>query len=722
MKEQSLNGIWQYRVGHGRATEREVPFSALAVGHSECERLFDAEASARTFLRFAGVTYQGNVYLNGMHVGEMLPYCEYIFDVTDKVEPKNNRLVVKLEDMSPKFGPSAGWENYGGIIREVSLLYGTEARVEDVFFHASLKNGYRDAEYRAEIKADGYGECRVTLSLDGVIVDRYTAEVGEEAPLRTVRDVRLWSPDAPTLYTLETVLLRDGREMDRDTRLVGFREFTCDDRRFLLNGKPVFLRGVCRHEMYGDYGHTVPLDCIEKDLRMIKDTGCNFVRLVHYPHSRHVVELADRLGLMVSEEPGLWWSDTSDPDISAASLEVLRRTIRRDRSSPSVVFWLCFNECEFTEQFLLDSARVCRENDPTRLVSGANCMSEADTKKYYDLCGFDFYTTHPYGATPDFAVWHARLFRGKPLMFTEWGGYYVQTTPQLLSEFIHTFYSFYRGGTGEGALAGASFWYWAEVNDFHRPGLACLDGCLKEALVDKDRNPTGAYAVFCEAWRDVEAGKQTSGYYTGYEKLYDYKGERLEGKIPLTCRERGDFEAYREHSRANVPAAFVRQRGRRVVLGPILQREEIPGMYPAPCVLSDGGELIFEGEAYTDTVTLIGCTSAAEGYPIGNAYGEAAARVTVTFADGREESFLLRNGEDFTTAFASLGSSRIDPQGKNTTRFAAFSYEKNLENFIINRLDLPLSEGKTVRRVTLTSLGRGYSLLFYGVFLGGENA
>ena len=715
MREQNLGGVWQYRVGRGEWTERTVPYSALPVGHSECRRHFDAEPSPRTFLRFEGITYRALVYVNGFLKGELLPYCAYTLEITDVVERKNNELLVLLEDLAPAFGPSAGWENYGGIIRDVYLQYGDEHLVEDVFFETKLNPDTNTAVYRVSVQTDVPAECRVTLFLEGRVVDSYTSPTWEVHP-RVVDDISLWSPDSPTLYTLQVELLHGGRVTDTVRRQVGFRSFTCDDRRFYLNGRPIFLTGVCRHEMVGDYGHTVPMDEIERDLRMIKAAGCNFVRLVHYPHDRRVVEAADRIGLLISEEPGLWWSDTSVPEIRRDSLEVLRRTVRRDRNSPSVAFWLCFNECEFTEEYLREAARICREEDPTRLVSGANCMNEEDTKKYYDLCGFDFYTTHPYGATTDYGEWHARLFLGKPLMFTEWGGYYVQHTPHLLSEFIHTFYGLYRNASEESALAGACFWYWAEVNDFHRPGLACVNGCLKEALVDKDRNPTAAYAPFVEAWRDARAGRGNAGYYTGYEKLYEYRGEELPGKRPFTCESKGDFLAYREASRANVPVAYKRQRGRRVILGPVLQREEISGLYPTPCVLFDGGELVFEGIAATDTVTLIGCVGDAGCYPIGGEYGEAAARVIVCCSDGGCKEFLLRNGEDITTAFASLGSSRIDPRAVYATRFAAFSYEKNVENFVINRRDLPLGEEKTVTSVELESLSRGYTLLFYGVY------
>ncbi|MBQ8893747.1 MAG: hypothetical protein IJ043_04985 [Clostridia bacterium] len=121
---QSLNGKWSYRIGKGTAAEIAVPFSALPVGHSECERSFDLEKTAdRILLQFEGITYYARVFLNGEYIGEMLPYCRYTFDITEKAKSAGNLLRVELEDLAPSFGPSEGWENFGGIIRDVSLVY-----------------------------------------------------------------------------------------------------------------------------------------------------------------------------------------------------------------------------------------------------------------------------------------------------------------------------------------------------------------------------------------------------------------------------------------------------------------------------------------------------------------------------------------------------------------------------------------------------------------------
>ena len=677
---QSLNGTWEYRIGKGVWQERQVPFSALAVGHSECRRTFDLEQTMpRTFLRFDGITYAAEVTLNGQKLGKMGPYCEYEFEITDCVRPVGNELLVELEDIAPAFGPSEGWQNYGGITRNVQLVYRNERYIEDVFFV-----GHASGDYTLTMQGEG----RWRISLDG-----QTVQTEQKEYAGRVEAVRCWSPDEPNLYDLKVELLDGDRVLDTYEAKVGFRDFTCDDHELYLNGKPIFLRGVCKHEMVGESGHTLTYEQIEEDLKKIKATGCNYVRLVHYPHDKRTLEITDRIGLMTSEEPGLWWSDTAVAEVAQGSIEVLQRTIMRDRNHASIVFWLCFNECRFTEQYLIDSAKACRELDSTRLVSGANCMSPQDTVTYYNKCGFDFYTMHPYYYNFDRARLSAEILCDKPLVFTEWGGMHVFDKPALLREYIRNLI----GLKKKKKLAGASFWYWMQGYDYNRSRPACEDGKLMEHLINVDGTPSSIYETFCNSW-DEDMGRDE---FFGIERFDSCD------KTPLTCQDKGDYLSLMDKIVSPVPEHLVRMRKRQLLFGPMLEEE--------PAVLSDGGELVFEGEVASDCVTLIGCVSAPKGYPIAGEYGEAAAEVVVEYEDG-EQTVPLRNGLEFTTVFTTLSSSRINPKAENATPYAEFHYDKNFENYLINRLDIPLAQTQTVKRVRIRSKNAGYDLLFYGVY------
>ena len=158
-----------------------------------------------------------------------------------------------------------------------------------------------------------------------------------------------------------------------------------------------------------------------------------------------------------------------------------------------------------------------------------------------------------------------------------------------------------------------------------------------------------------------------------------------------------------------------RMRGRKTVRGPVLAMAE-NGLSPVPYMLSDGNSLTFSGGIDRSAVTVIGAVSLPGGYPITGEYGEVGARVTVVFSDGESEEFLMRNGIEFTTAHTTLASSRISPRAEKAKRFAEFNYDKNLDNYILNSLELDLSSKKKVTEVRFESVGDKYALLIYGVF------
>lgn len=704
---QSLNGVWEYRIGKGEFSSRNVPFSCLAVGHSECKRSFDLEyTSKKVFLKFDGITYYARAILNGKFIGEMLPYSEYSFDITDVVKEKDNLLLVEIEDTEPKFGPTDGWENFGGIIRNVSLLYLNDNYIEDVVFKTKLVNDYNDAEFTVDAVANKGETFNIKLYFDDAIVCEYSQSQNENFKSVMVEDVKLWSPETPDLYRLEVELVDNGEVLDVYSCKVGFREFTCDRHRFILNGKPIFIKGVCKHEMFGDSGHCPTEEQMLYDLRTIKETGCNFVRLVHYPHNKRVLEIADEIGLMVSEEPGLWWSDTSDPEVENGSLEVLKRTILRDRNHACVVFWLCFNECRFTEQFLIKSANVCREYDTTRLVSGANCMNDEDTLIYYNKCGFDFYTMHPYSETMERAKTCAKALHDKPLIFTEWGGYYVYNNPMLLEKFIRDMYKLYLANSDDGALAGACFWEWSELNDFNRGAPACVDGNLSEGLVDKYRKPTLIYETFKNTLKTIDKVDE-------YPFWIEFEGESTVGENLI--KGRGNAETLndvlaRVHKAEN---AVRKMRRRRLKMGPRLENADNLNCFP---LILEGNQCFsFDCNVNTDTLTLFGMVSMIKGYPLEGEYGEAVAEIIVTYDDGEVLKKTFENGVDITTVFELLGSSKINPVAQNAERFATFGYNKNFERYIMNKARIAVDGSKTIKNITLNSANNGYSLLMYAI-------
>jgi beta-galactosidase len=238
----------------------------------------------------------------------------------------------------------------------------------------------------------------------------------------------LWSPELPNLYTLKIKLESSSGE-DQFSSETGIRELKINGDKFFLNGQPLVLRGVCRHDIWENQGHTLTQAQIEQDMRMIKAMGANFVRLVHYPHDRRVVEAASRIGLLVTEESGLVWVDFRklSRETIKSGLQNLERTVRRDWNSPALFAVLLANESAPTVEVTQEACRRIRSLAPRLFLSTARADSpevgsfEA-SKRIFDAGGLDFYTYHPYDFDAGIFEKTVLGFPGKPLVLTEWGG------------------------------------------------------------------------------------------------------------------------------------------------------------------------------------------------------------------------------------------------------------------------------------------------------------
>lgn len=274
----SLNGFWDYRIGEGPFSKNQVPFSKRCVGQSTCVLEFDRhEITPRAFLVFEGITYQADVTFNGSALGHMLPYCEYRFEITHLLKDKGNQLCVKLQDLGLPFGPSAGWENYGGIIRDVYIDYAPASVISNIEWHSFLNEDNCGAECYITPQVDPADNDLIftaeLLDVDGTLTAAGSSRNGETVTF-TIQSPKLWSPDAPALYTLRCMISANGEVIDCKTQRVGIKDFRIKDRRFYLNGKPLFLLGVNRHDT---------CSCIHSSLRgRYKGAVCPTERCRHY--------------------------------------------------------------------------------------------------------------------------------------------------------------------------------------------------------------------------------------------------------------------------------------------------------------------------------------------------------------------------------------------------------------------------------------------------------
>ncbi|MFL6332541.1 MAG: glycoside hydrolase family 2 protein [Pyrinomonadaceae bacterium] len=401
------------------------------------KRSFDyaKRAGTRLYVHFGAANYEAVVYLNGeklgRHEGGFTPFD---FEVTNLVRERDNFLVVKVDnkrrrDAVPTL--NTDWWNYGGLTRPVTLVETPGTFVRDYF--VQLKKGSRE-EVAGWVKLDGPGAANQTVTVEipeAKVKQSFKTDADGLAPLSFKARLDLWSPESPKLYGVRVSAGADAVE-----ERVGFRSIETRGTDILLNGRPVFLRGISIHEESPLRGGRAVNDA---DARMLltwaKELGCNFVRLAHYPHNEQMTRVADELGLLVwSEVPVYWTILWDDPGTFANARNQLGEMIARDRNRASVVLWSVANETPVSEprnRFLRGLIEHARALDPTRLLTAANerHYEGPDTQvvddplgESLDVLGCNEYVGW-YDGPPEKAdrlTWKVTL--NKPLVISEFGG------------------------------------------------------------------------------------------------------------------------------------------------------------------------------------------------------------------------------------------------------------------------------------------------------------
>lgn len=342
-------------------------------------RLFEAgalPAGRRRFLVFDAVNYRSTVWLNGSelggHEGGFTPFS---FEVSAVAREGRNVLVVRADSRHDEESlPSVDfdWHNHGGITRSVWLLEVPTTFVRH--WSVRLQGGRIVAE--AELDGPQAAAATVEVTIDALAL-RMQGQADANGRVRIEAAappaLRRWSPDTPMLYDVE---LRAGDDRQRDR--VGLREIEVRGREVLLNGKAVFLRGICLHEeaLGAQGGRRVGLREAKALLAVAKELNCNFVRLAHYPHGEPMLRAADEMGLLVWAEIPVYWEDVSYASAKTLTLArtMLSEAIRRDGNRASVVMWSVANETpEIPARlaFLKNLVAHVKQLDPSRLVTAA---------------------------------------------------------------------------------------------------------------------------------------------------------------------------------------------------------------------------------------------------------------------------------------------------------------------------------------------------------------
>ncbi|MBN8822033.1 MULTISPECIES: glycoside hydrolase family 2 TIM barrel-domain containing protein [unclassified Spirosoma] len=410
----------------------------------------------RVLLHFDASYYETSIWLNGQKVGTHEGgYTPFHFDITPYLKADNNTLAVSVNNNTWRIGtipgakdngqpndPFPGWINYGGLIRPVYLTVEPEVYVENLKTEAvpdlakntatlKIKTRVRNSTAQAvtpklafRVMQNGKAIPLTWKQTAGSIGANQTAILEAETALKSA-DVKLWSIDQPNLYEVQVIAATDTVQTH-----IGIRKVEVRNAQLLLNGQPIKVAGGNRVVDYPGLGSLEPDWLVEKDMRLMKETGMELHRLTHYTPSETVYDWADRNGMLIIAEAGNWQLTPREMDndtVRTKFRQQFREMVERDWNHPSVIAYSVGNEY-LSEQpagkrWTKDMIAYARELDPTRLYTFASMRLNILPKKPEDEASqyCDFVSTNTYGNHLTVLKHIHSLYPDKPIFISEYG-------------------------------------------------------------------------------------------------------------------------------------------------------------------------------------------------------------------------------------------------------------------------------------------------------------
>ena len=476
---------------------------------------------ASAVLRFDGIEGAADVWWNNLYLGSVrgsrLPSE---FDLTG-IAQKKNTLTVRvytfsaasyLEDQDEWWLP--------GIIRDVSVIARPTVSIEDVAIRADWIDGV--ATLRVQVKTN---QLESAHAIQLQLVETQTLLKANETS--TIANVLAWTAETPNLYTLRVSSAIDSQEGETVEVKFGFRTVTIEDLMLKVNGVPIQLRGVNRHEHHPLFGRAVPEETVREELALMKRSNINAIRTSHYPPASLLLNLADEMGFWVIDECDLEthgfgrvdWVDNPTDDVNweSAIVDRARRMVERDKNHPCIIMWSLGNEAGVGRN-LAAMAKTMKSIDDSRPLhyEGDQSCEHVDVwSMMYPPVDF----VEQVGLSEEEALEDANLEarrRKMPLVLCEYA-HAMGTGPGGLSEYQEVFDKYPR-------LIGGFVWEWLEhgITTFENGvaktnyggdfGELVHDGnFVIDGLVSSDRKPRAGLIDLAAVYTPVTLTLSDSG-------------------------------------------------------------------------------------------------------------------------------------------------------------------------------------------------------------------
>jgi beta-glucuronidase len=506
-------------------TQRESLFFYEGPVWYERNFTYQPKEHSRVFLHVGAANYHSWWWVNGKKVCEHEGgFTAFNCDATEALHPGDNFIVAAVdntrsEDNVPTL--ETDWWNYGGITREISLITVPNTFIDQYDLHLSRTED-SVIEGWAHLAGAGAGvPIEVEIPELHAKAHATTDAAGKAAIHFTVSSLERWSPEHPKLYAIK--LHSDADSIDEQ---MGFRTIEARGTQVLLNGKPVFLRGISIHaEAPYRTGRAWSDKDAETLLGWAKDLGCNFVRLAHYPHDESMLRAADRMGLMVwSENPVYWALKFDSPQVYDKASRQLEEEIGTLRNHASIVLWSMANETPNNSartEFITRLAARARELDNSRLITAALLVRAQGTTKIVDdplgksldVIGVNeyigWYEQKP--ETADVTQWDIRY--DKPLIVSEFGGdakagLHGSENERWTEEYQANIYRHQIGMLNRiPQLRGMSPWILMDFRSPNRPLTGIQDEFNRKGLISEQGEKKQAYYILQKAYKEGTVGK-----------------------------------------------------------------------------------------------------------------------------------------------------------------------------------------------------------------------